>query len=376
MNRGQFSNDTEVQAFLKWAGKLECRPDGSLVPSGPPPSGGGAVGVAVPPGPVPVDVTCITVEPAPPGSQPDGVLVGPAPRDVGLAGVLPWLLVRLKIGKSGNVPNRIDEVVPFYTLTQHYRWLARGMSFGDMMTGDLAETSRVLALLEANLKAATNTSSALAACHDIIIWGGGSRHALRPSPVGATRFLTGLGGGLVQYLADAKRQLDLAGAVVPRAGTFPGILEMGAMLTKIHSLYSSDGLPIYDSRVGGAIATIIETWRQSTGRAHTPLPEELCFPSTEAAPRRRVTARYPGCIAPPSITRNSQHAAARACAWSSAKVRLGWLLSDLLTQPNPKAIRSLEACLFMAGYNCEGINPRALAVHGGVNPGGALPLAA
>jgi hypothetical protein len=265
------------------------------------------------------------------------------------------------------------------------------MSFGRVVPGDFAQTRAALGRLEANLTQATTDAAALDACRDIIIWGGGNI-----GPDGAWGHLTEIArkGSLRQYLDRAKQELALhkvPKSVAHPGGSFASITEMNAMLTKVHSLYSGDGLPIYDSRLAGAIATIIETWRQVAGKANEPLPSKLSFKSTPerrlrddsggmAPPRRTADARYPGCKAPGAMP---AAAAQRAITWSSAKVRLGWLLWEMLVNPSPAGMRALEACLFMAGYDCRAINPEHAALGcraqqgapGGAAPDG-IPLAA
>lgn len=317
------------------------------------------------------------------------------------------LLVHLDIPKSANVSKPIDVVAPFHTLTERYSWLSRGMSFGDMKTGDFKETRDVLGKLAKRLKDAAQglknlpshseeapsedavalAAEALTACQDIIIWGGGKRHTLRDEPVGAAPFLRRRGTSLLPYLQGVAQALKLDDADVPHWDD-QGILDMNAMLSKVHSLFADDGLPIYDSRVAGATATIIETWRRARGQENSMVPPALTFPLTDREstkdgrrPRRTPAARYERCVVPPYISRTD--AVARVREWTSAKVRLGWLLHELLVNPAPAGMRALEACLFMAGYDCSGINPEQKAgvqssppcAHGASGAGG-LPLAA
>lgn len=41
--------------------------------------------------------------------------------------------------------------------------------------------------------------------------------------------------------------------------------RMNSTLAKVHALYATDGLPIYDSRVAGAVASLVELWEREHG---------------------------------------------------------------------------------------------------------------
>ena len=127
------------------------------------------------------------------------------------------------------------------------------------------------------------------------------------------------------------------------------------MLTKVHSLASNDGLPIYDSRVAAAIAVLVELWRRSEGLDTKPLPETLTFPSVYGG--RSVLEVFSGAISPGVLT----GIPGQADQWASAKVRLGWLMQELLMK-NPEwfpkgllsatnRMHAFEAALFMLGYD-------------------------
>lgn len=267
------------------------------------------------------------------------------------AGALATLPVTLSIPASSKVREPVEGTHPVHRLTRVYSWRSAGM-----VTGDFAETRAVVAGLARGITEARTRQAAIEACEAILQWGGD-----RNSKVGATPFLH-TRPDLVGYLASVKRALTLETAAISEAGSLGAVLGMNAMLTKVHAFNSSDGLPIYDSRVAGAMATVVETWRRDTGRVELPLPEALTFPEVGGGGRRRsVVARYEGCKRPGSLyyatkAHDEAHVLAQARGWASAKVRLGWLLSELLEQPTPSGMRSLEACLFMAGYDCAGIN--------------------
>lgn len=129
------------------------------------------------------------------------------------------------------------------------------------------------------------------------------------------------------------------------------------MLTKVHALYADDGLPIYDSRVAAAIASLVEMWRNLNGLCSNVLPKALTFPAT--LPSRTVTRLFP-CAQNPGVM--TYGASGTAAEWSGAKIRLGWLLQLVLSK-NPslfghmksmsERMRAFEAALFMIGYDVK-----------------------
>ena len=299
MNRQEFR--LASQAFVTWAGKIRCDGDGHLSPAGP--------------------------------------------------GALAMLPIELAIPKSSKVAVAVRQRVPFFRLTQVYSWRPAGMT-----EGSFAETRARVEILSRGITEARNDAEALAACEDILRWGGD-----RNSSVGALPFLRAQ-PSVCRYLNAVKAYLAFEAAIVAPASGLRAVLAMNSMLTKVHAFNSGEGLPIYDSRVAGAIATVIETWRCAEGRTEEPLSAALLFPAVGAGGHRRsVHARYPGSVMPATLyygtkRQSTMRALRTAREWASAKVRLGWLLSELLEEPTASGIRSLEACLFMGGYDCASIN--------------------
>ncbi|PKI17968.1 hypothetical protein [Colwellia sp. 12G3] len=205
-------------------------------------------------------------------------------------------------------------------------------------------------------------------CNQILIWGGDRNPA-----VGAGKFLLKLQGDIQHYLITTKNQLLLKTADISKLSE---IFEMNAMLTKVHALASDDGLPIYDSRVAGAIACLIEIYRQNTNKPWNKLPDLLTFKAVDNAPRRRVIGMnhiQKQVIDPGRITRETTEAGKRKRSydWASSKVRLGWLMEEIIHASELKKnsifkketlhddsttaqLHALEAALFMIGFdvNC------------------------
>lgn len=275
-------------------------------------------------------------------------------------GPLRNLKICLNLHASRFVPGGMSEqLTGLEEVVSRYVW----RSF-QMQTGNWAETNQTVnglsqALLEAMSQ--SNDAVALEACEAILRWGGN-----RNWNVGAWPFLSGLhdAGTLCNYFLECSAALNLNTADLT---ALPGAVQgMNAMLTKVHALQAGDGLPIYDSRVAAAIAALVELWRVSSGRSSvrdkedSPLPDTLMFPATMK--NRTVHRLFPQAIAPGLMFGGY---AAVAGTWSSAKVRLGWILEEVLSR-SPKLftalvdgkaptfaqrMRAFEAALFMVGYD-------------------------
>jgi len=269
-------------------------------------------------------------------------------------------------------------------------WKAEGMN-----TGDWPETCVKLRALSTMLKADERQAPQLEACRQVLIWGGNRDWS---GVTGAWKLLTELsrnpefdpgatshdsddsddsflpipGGPTVLsflrlhkvlfYLAIEGRKDSAVHAAIS------DVKHMNSMLSKVHSLYSSFSLPIYDSRVAGAIGTIVETWRRQVGQNLPPDPD-LMFPAIEAfssdeyeAKIREVHIRYPNTptFARPVSLRcdgSSADQERNARHWAEATVSLYWWMKEILGHDaKPEDFRWLEASLFMAGYDVNGIN--------------------
>jgi hypothetical protein len=236
-----------------------------------------------------------------------------------LARELPQLKVGLDIKRSRFVPSGLKvRVTGLDSILAYYAWKSHGMA-----TGDWTETRARLARLAHALRDAVRRNSnpdALDACRDILVWGGN-----RDWNVGAWPFLSGMAaaGTLCQYITDTGTSFSLATARL--SFLTPPVGLMNSMLTKVHALYAGDGLPIYDSRVAAAIASLVEMWRVDTGRSGAPLPPALAFPATAAS--RTVCKRFPLARSPGVMAYGAPETAGE---WASAKVRLGWIMESIL----------------------------------------------
>lgn len=266
-----------------------------------------------------------------------------------LASTLPSLSVCLTIGPSRFVPGGIRvHVNGIDAVLSQYRWKSTGM-----VVGDWAETQAYLAHLGSALQAAVRARKnrrAWIVCRSILQWGGN-----RNPRKGAFQFLQekAAAGSLCHYIAAAGRTLQLATADTNRTGP---IMDMNSMLTKVHALYATDGLPIYDSRVAAAIASLVELWRASRHTRAQPLPKALSFPATSS--KRTVFCLFPRAPYHPGVM--SYGAANTAAAWSNSKIRLGWVMEAVLQKKTElfaaegtlqNRMHAFEASLFMIGYD-------------------------
>lgn len=267
------------------------------------------------------------------------------------------LQIELNIKKSRFVPRAVANqmINGLVNVPNHYQWKAKGL-----LSGTWEENNVRLAQLATELQqavAANNSIRAFNACCAIIDWGGD-----RNSAKGATPFLQNMGNDLCAYIKKAGEELSLSRAQLGKQ--YPSVTRMNSMLTKIHALYSTDGLPIYDSRVAAAIATLVEMWRRSTDAHRESLPSTLVFPATLL--NRSVKQKYPDAANPGTFSYDKTYVTTTTIRWAEAKVRLGWLMSEVLTN-KPEAfvmqgaslasrMRAMEASLFMVGYDVTCLN--------------------
>lgn len=276
---------------------------------------------------------------------------------VWLARELPRLRIRLDIKRSRFVPSGVKvDVTGLESVLAHYTWKSHGMA-----TGDREETRARLAALAHALRDAVRRDSnpdALDACRDILQWGGNRNWNTGAYPFLSARAAAGV---LCQYLKDtgAAFALDTADvdALVPPVGL------LNSMLTKVHALYAADGLPIYDSRVAAAIASLVEMWRVATGQSGDPLPAPLTFPASTAS--RTVRGLFPHAHSPGVMAYGAPETTGQ---WASAKVRMGWIMESILgrlpelfaeCRPAPSLadrMHAFEALLFMVGYDVRCID--------------------
>jgi hypothetical protein len=262
--------------------------------------------------------------------------------------------INLKIGKSKFVQNPINEkIIGIDKVLQRYQWKSIGMQ-----SGSWGETKARLGELSAKLRSALSSkdeNATLDACKNILAWGGN-----RNWNVGAYPFLQrkAKAGTLCNYISKAGTAMLLSDADTTKLS--PAIEKMNAMLTKVHALYTEDGLPIYDSRVAAAIASLVELWRKRQNLSGVTLPPTLSFPATVST--RSVYQAFPDTQFDPGLI---GYDAESSIAWASAKVRLGFILQAVLERNSvlfsgENRMHAFEACLFMIGYNVKCLADHAI----------------
>lgn len=273
-----------------------------------------------------------------------------------LSANLPTLTFKLRFKSSKFVPGGLTvDVQGFEQVLQHYRWKAswQDSNQSTVESETWAQTQRSLGQLREWLASAVNAGDeqqALQACLQILRWGG-----VR----GAIPFLHRLAakGELSSYLRKMAGLMSLDGDNGLDELDANSVERFDSGLTKIHALLDLSGSPIYDSRVGAAIAMLYSLFRQQWVGRGKPL---LMFPSGGA---RGSQIRNPGALLKGLAA--PQFSAIDYAAWARCQVRLGWIIRELLERTGwfaeqgalPARCHAFEASLFMLGYDlrCFGL---------------------
>lgn len=271
-----------------------------------------------------------------------------------LAGNLPKLRICLRLKASRFVPKGIEaDLKGIEAVLEKYLWKS-----SEMQEGNWAETKLYLNRLGGDLRkavAANNQIATLDACKKILGWGGNRNWSTGAHPF-LSRMATASPPSLCKYIRETGKAFEL-----PTSNTLtiaPPVTKMNSMLTKVHALYATDGLPIYDSRVAAAIASLVECWRVDSGLAAGTLPHALVFPAT--LPTRTIFRLFPGAthhpgVMPYGITNTPAD-------WSGSKIRLGWVMEAVLSKlPElfsaegaiSERMHAFEASLFVIGYDAS-----------------------
>lgn len=268
---------------------------------------------------------------------------------------LPKLTFRLQFKPSRFVPaGLMVDVAGFENVIEHYRWKATWQDTNQCSVSSQtwAETKCSLGTLREWLADAVSSGDeqqALKACLEILRWGG-----VR----GAIPFLHRKAeiGALCSYLQKMAERMALDGSNDLNDLNRDSVERFDAGLTKIHALLDRSGSPIYDSRVGAAIAMLHSLFQQEQGGGKY----MLTFPSGAA---RGSQVRDPGAflngLPAPQFSKVSY------ANWARCQVRLGWIIRSVLERtswfikegPLSARCHAFEASLFMLGYDlrCFGI---------------------
>ncbi len=273
-----------------------------------------------------------------------------------MAAELPVRPFHLKMARSRFVPGGLDvQATGLEAVLGHYVWSTRWTDAQGkaVVSGNWHETRASLGLLRDWLKdaiARQDEDQALAACLAILEWGG-----VR----GAIVFLKRLHaqGRLVAYFTRLAPLMSLDSDAALDALDTDSVERFDAGLTKIHALFDDSGSPIYDSRVGAAMAMLYAQYRSQAGKKLA-RKHWLAFPSGAA---RGKQIRNPKGIDSGFAGAPQFFGKAVSCQdWAQWQVRLGWILRAVLEQcdwfkadsANMAArCHAFEACLFMLGYD-------------------------
>ncbi len=273
----------------------------------------------------------------------DAFLKEPEVRDfiAWLSDNLPKLPFKLRFKSSKFVPGGIEaDVVGIEQVLGHYHW-----------KDNWGQTRDVLGKLREQLSSAldVNDEQTLQVCLDILRWGG-----VR----GAIPFLHRLAadGTLSSYLKRMARLMSLDGETDLDDLDASSVERFDAGLTKIHAVLDTSGSPIYDSRVGAAIAMLHSLFRQQWSGGKSVLK----FPSGAA---RGDQIRNPGAFV--NGLSAPQFSAITYAEWARCQVQLGWIIRAVLERTKWFAeqgalsarCHAFEASLFMLGYDlrCFGL---------------------
>lgn len=274
-----------------------------------------------------------------------------------VSGFIEWMIKEipnttffLNFAASKHVPGGlVVKAKGLENVLSHYRWGAHwdDLEGNRIHSLEWKSTRESLATLSAWIQrsvAERDELSAYYACLAILQWGG-----VR----GAKPFLENLheNGGLTSYLAQLEPLFDLTGSQSVLEFDSNKVLRFDSGLTKIHSLLDQSGSPIYDSRVGAAIAMLYAMYVDEC----KPDGANLRFPS---GPARGAQIRNPRMLGYPSAPQFFTPAVP-AEVWAQWQLKSGWIIRNLLGQCDwfkaegdlAERCHCFEAALFMIGYD-------------------------
>ena len=165
----------------------------------------------------------------------------------------------------------------------------------------------------------------------VVQWGGVRQNERR---------LRALGDDALPRLTAAARLLDPAEADLRRLSD---LRPMTSGFSKIYSLLV-DGLPIYDSRVACALASLVRLFCEETCRTEVPVQLRFALPRSQGRVRRDPSC---GQLVFPRIWSPGRYA--------QSNVMAAWLLDALAANPpfselGADRLRAVQFAMFMIGY--------------------------
>jgi len=274
-----------------------------------------------------------------------------------LASKLPTLPVHLKLRRSPFVPQAIDvRLTGIEQVRDHYQW-----------KGTWPVVQRQLSTLRADLQAAVRSGdddAAYLASLAILDWGNVPKSASFLDTLRRDR-------KLVPYLTTRARLLSPVGTQNLTELTKPVFFKFNSGLTKVHALLDGHGSPIYDGRVGAAIAMLYHLYRQSDRAVGQADHQVFAWgPGMEvqgATVIRQIrNPRLLGYAGTPQLLgHQSPH------LWARRQLILSWIIREVLLNSRLFAAdqtdladrcHAFEAGLFMCGYDLRSLVPGGWAV--------------
>ncbi|NRC27335.1 hypothetical protein HB728_31465 [Pseudomonas aeruginosa] len=268
---------------------------------------------------------------------------------------LPTLQVHLKCLPSQFVPRGLDVQVQGIEAVQgQYQW-----------KGNWATVKVRLDALRVALRSAVQAKDqddTFSACAAILDWGN------VPSSKGFLQELS-QNGQLVKYLTDRQPFLSPAGTQKLSDLTKQRFSRFNSGLTKVHALLDTDGSPIYDGRVGAAIAMLYHLYRGSSEARAAGQASHRMFgwgPGLDDPESDRIRQiRNPAMLGrgyngTPQLLYQSPH------IWAQRQLILGWIMRAVLERTTlfkgedsslAHRCHAFEAGLFMMGYDLRALIP-------------------
>jgi hypothetical protein len=273
------------------------------------------------------------------------------------SGFISWLVESLpkkrfniNIKSSKYAPGGVkQEVVGFENVIKHYKWVS---SWTDndgatVSSHDWFTSRESLSKLSNWIRLSVDQgdeSETLLACKAILKWGG-----VR----GAVRFLESKKelNELGDYLKKIASVISPAGSNCLDGLNGDVVERFDSGMTKIHSLYGDDGSPIYDSRVGAAIAMLFAEYCASNN-----VIPYWDFPSGAA---RGSQIRNPFEINAIFKSAPQFYQKVSRWGWARNQLLLGWVINSVLLKTDwfsaegslCQRAHAFEASLFMIGYD-------------------------
>lgn len=274
-----------------------------------------------------------------------------------LTETLPSLPVHLKVRRSQFVHQAIDvRLTGIEQVRDHYHW-----------KGTWPIVQRQLFTLRTDLQGAVQAGdddAAYLASTAILDWGNVPR---------SSSFLEALRRQrqLVPYLTARANLLSPTGPQRLTDLTRAIFYKFNSGLTKVHALLDRDGSPIYDGRVGAAIAMLYHLYRQSDLAACTADHQVFAWAPGMESPhtpgqRQIRNPRLLGFLGTPQLhSRHSPH------LWARRQLILSWIIREVLKKSrlfeNDESdlagrCHAFEAGLFTMGYDLRALAPGGWSV--------------